>query len=125
MAHVSIQNTRKSSKIAKIDVLSENFFLAMSWLSFKIHQSHLKFDGDHESESYFDHSSIVEELSVYFWCTSGKFEFSNFLKLKTELCSPHSFYQFKHSLGREEVVFKIYSCVKNCWMGHPVLRMSV
>ena len=65
----------------------------MSWISFKTHLSYLKFDGDHEFVSYFDHNSIVEELSVYFRCTSGKFEFSNFLKVKIELCSSHSFYQ--------------------------------
>ncbi len=53
----------------------------------------------------FNHSSIVEELSVYFRCTSGKFEFSNSLKVKSELFSPHSFYQFKHSLSKEEVGF--------------------
>jgi len=36
----------------------------MSWILFKIHLSYLKFDGDHESVSYFDLSSIVEEISV-------------------------------------------------------------
>jgi hypothetical protein len=36
----------------------------MSWISFEIHLSQLKFDGDHEYVSYFDLSSIVEELSV-------------------------------------------------------------
>jgi hypothetical protein len=76
----------------------------MSWVSFKIHQSNLKFNEDHEYVSCFDHSSIVEELSVYFRCTSGQFEFFNCLKLKSELCSPHSFYQCKHSLSKEEVV---------------------
>jgi hypothetical protein len=37
----------------------------MSWISFEIRQSHLKFDGDLESVSIFDHSSIVEELSIF------------------------------------------------------------
>ncbi len=75
----------------------------MSWISLKIHQFHLKFDEDHESVNNFDHSLIVEELSVYFRCFSGKIEFSNFLKVKSELCSPHNFYQFKHILSKEEV----------------------
>jgi len=88
-----------------------NFFFAMSWISFKIHPSHLKFDGDLKSVSYFDHCSIVEELSVYFWCTSGQFEFSNCLKVKSELCSPRSFYQFKHILSKEEVVYLRFICV--------------
>jgi hypothetical protein len=83
----------------------------MSWISFEIYQSYLKFDEDRESVSNFDHSLIVEELSVYFRCTSGKFEFSNFLKVKSELCSPHSIYQFKHSLSKEEVVYLIFICV--------------
>ena len=50
----------------------EKIFWAMSWISFKIHLSYLKFDGDHESVSYFHHNSIVEELSVYFRCTSDQ-----------------------------------------------------
>ena len=29
--------------------------------------------GDHESASCLDHSSIIEELSVYIRCTSGQF----------------------------------------------------
>ena len=58
----------------------------MAWISFEIYQTHPKFDEDHESISNFVHSSIVKELSVYFWCTSGKFEFSNCLKVKSELC---------------------------------------
>jgi hypothetical protein len=33
----------------------------------------------------------------------AKIEFSNCLKVKSELCSPHSFYQFKHNLSKEEV----------------------
>jgi hypothetical protein len=33
----------------------------------------------------------------------AKIEFSNFLKVKSELCSTHSFYQFKHILSKEEV----------------------
>jgi hypothetical protein len=41
--------------------------------------------------------------------TSGvlpdNFEFSNCLKVKSELCSPRSFYQFKHVLCKEEVGF--------------------
>jgi hypothetical protein len=61
----------------------------------------LKFGGDHESVIYFDHYSIVEELSVYFPCTSCKFEFSNCLKVKSEFCSLHSFYQFKNILSKE------------------------
>ena len=52
--------------------------------------------------SCFDHSLMIEELSDYFRCTFGQFEFSNCLKVKNELCSPHSFYQFKHSLSKEE-----------------------
>jgi hypothetical protein len=39
---------------------------------------------------------------VYFRCVSGKFEFSYCLKVKSELCSLHSFYQFKHSLSKEK-----------------------
>ena len=103
--HVSIKNTRKSSKIAKIDMRSENFFWAMSWISFEIHLSQFKFDGNQESVSFFNHSSIVEELLTNFWCTSGKFECSNCLKVKSELCSPHSFYKFKHSSSKEKVVY--------------------
>jgi hypothetical protein len=80
----------------------------MSWISFSIYQSYLKFDEDHESVNYFAHSSIVEELSVYFRCTSGKFEFSNFPKVKSELYSPYSFHQFKHSLSKKSSLFKIY-----------------
>jgi hypothetical protein len=61
---------RKYPKIVKnrkIDgPYQRNFFWAVSWVLFKIHQFHLKFDGDHESVSFFYHSSIVEELSVYF-----------------------------------------------------------
>jgi hypothetical protein len=75
----------------------------MSWISFKLHLFHLKFDEDFESASYFDHCSMVEELSVYFRCTSGQFEFAKCLKVKSELCSPHSFYQFKNILNKEEV----------------------
>ena len=101
------ENRRKSQKTLD----QENFFSAMSWISFQIHQSHLKFDGDHEYVSYFDNSSTVEEISVYFRCTAGKFEFSNFQKVKSELCFPHSFYQFKHSLSKEEVVYLIFICV--------------
>jgi hypothetical protein len=86
-------------------IVQENFFWAMSWISLEIHLSHMNFDEDHESVNNFDHSSIVEELSVYFRCTSGKFEFSNCLKVKSELCSPQSFYQFKHSLSKEEVFY--------------------
>jgi hypothetical protein len=63
------ENLRKSQKT--LNDAQENFFWAMSWISFKIHQFYLKFDGDHEYVSYFDLSSIVEELSVYFRCTSG------------------------------------------------------
>ena len=74
----------------------------MSWISFKIHQIYPKFDEDRESVSCFDCSSTVEELSTNFWSTSGKFEFSNCLKVKSYLCSPHSIYQFKHSLSKEE-----------------------
>ena len=85
-----------------------NFILAMSWISFKLHQIQPKFDGDHESVSYFDLTSIVEELSVYFRSTSGKFEFSNFLKVKSELCSPLSLHQFKHNLGKKSSLFKVY-----------------
>ena len=88
------ENTRKPQKTP------QEIFLAHARIS-KIHHSPLKFDGDHESASYFDHSSIVEELSVYFRCVSGKVEFTNILKVKTELCSPHSIYQFKHSLSKE------------------------
>ena len=55
---------------------------------------------------YFDHCSIVEELSVYFRCTSGKIEFSNCLKVK-ELCPPRSFYQFKHILSKEVVYLRL------------------
>ena len=73
--------------------------------SFEIHPSHSKFDGDHESASCFDLISIIEELSVYFWCTSGQFGFSNSLKVKSELCSSHSFYQFKNIFKRKEEVF--------------------
>ena len=98
--HVSIQNTRKSQK-----TLFRNFFWGMSWISFEIHPSHSKFDGDHESASCFDLISIIEELSVYFWCTSGQFGFSNSLKVKSELCSSHSFYQFKNIFKRKEEVF--------------------
>ena len=50
----------------------QNFFWAMSWISFSIQQSYMKFDEDHESVNYFYHSSIVKELLVYFRCTSGK-----------------------------------------------------
>jgi hypothetical protein len=32
----------------------------------------------------------------------AKIEFANCLKVKSELCSPHSFYQFKHILSKEE-----------------------
>jgi hypothetical protein len=85
----------------------------MSWILFKIHQSHLKFDEDHESVSNLDHSLTVEELSVYFRCTSGKIEFSNFLKLKSEFCSPHNFYQFKHILSKEEVGYLWSSSLKH------------
>ena len=95
-----IENRKKRWTIAQ-----ENFFGAMSWISFQIHQSYLKFDEGHESLSCFDHSSIDEELSVYFRCTSGQFEFSNCLKVKSELCFPHGFYQFKHSLIKEDVEF--------------------
>jgi hypothetical protein len=35
----------------------------------------------------------------------AKIEFSNFLKVKSELCSPHSFFQFKHVLSKEKVVY--------------------
>jgi hypothetical protein len=41
--------------------------------------------------------------------TSGvlpdNFEFPNCLKVKSELCSPHSFYQFKLVLCKEDVVY--------------------
>ena len=77
------ENRRKSQKST-----FREFFWAMSWISFEIRQSHLKFDGDLESVSIFYHSSIVEELSIYFRCISGKFLFSNCRKVKSELCSP-------------------------------------
>jgi hypothetical protein len=83
----------------------------MSWISFKRHPIHPKFDGDHEPVSGFYHSSIFEELSVYFRCISGQFEFSYFLKVKSELYSPHSFCQFEHSLSIEEVVYVRFICV--------------
>ena len=101
------ENRPKSQKT--LNYSPGKFFWAMSWISFKTHLPYLKFDGDHESVSYFDLSSIVEELSVYFRCISGvlpaKIEFSNCLKVKSELCSPNSFYQFKHSLSKEKVGF--------------------
>jgi hypothetical protein len=84
---------------------SENFFWAMSWISFKIHLIHPKFDGDHESVSYFDLSSIVEEISVCSGVLLAKIEFSNCLKVKSELYSPYSFFQFKHSLRNKGVVY--------------------
>ena len=96
------ENRRKLQKFVQ-----ENFLGPISWISFIIHPIDPKFDEDRESVSNFDHSSIVEELSVYLRCTSGKFEFSNCLKVKSELCFPHSFYQFKHILRKEEVV--VYS----------------
>ncbi len=52
------------SKLVIVSNRQRNFFWAMSCISFKIHQIHPKFDGDHESVSYFDHSLIVEELLV-------------------------------------------------------------
>jgi hypothetical protein len=76
----------------------------MSWISFKLHLIHPKFDGDHESVSYFDLSSIVEEISVC-GVLPAKIEFLNCLKVKSELYSPYSFFQFKHSLSKEEVVY--------------------
>ena len=76
----------------------------MSWISFKLHHIDPKFDGDHESVSYFDLSSIVEEISVC-GVLPAKIEFSNCLKVKSELYSPYSFFQFKHSLNKEEVVY--------------------
>jgi hypothetical protein len=39
--------------------VQETFFLAMSWISFEIGQSHLKFDGNLGSLSIFYHSLIV------------------------------------------------------------------
>ena len=65
----------------------------------------MKFDEDYESASNFDHSWIVEELLTDFRSTSGKIEFSNFLKVKSELCSPHSLHQFQLSLSKLEVIF--------------------
>jgi hypothetical protein len=41
----------------------------MSWNSFKIQLSHLKFDGDKESVSYFDKTDVFE---IYFMTKSGK-----------------------------------------------------
>ena len=47
----------------------------------------------------------------------AKIEFSNWLKVKSELCSPHSFYQFKHVLCKEEVeFFKLLVFLKNWWI---------
>jgi hypothetical protein len=92
------ENRRKPQKNA-------GKFLGHVRISFEIHQSYLKFDEDHEYVSFLVHSSIVEDLSVYFRCTSGKFEISHFLQAKSELCSPHSFHQFKHSFSKEQVVY--------------------
>ena len=72
--YLKIVENRKNRRT----IVQRNIFWAMSWISFKIHQSHLKFDEDHEFVSFFYLSSIVEELSVYFRCTSGQnwvFEF--------------------------------------------------
>jgi hypothetical protein len=96
------ENRRKSQKSTCVQRI---FFWALSWISFEIHLSQFKIDGDQESVSFFNHSSIVEELLTNFWCTSGKFECSNCLKVKSELCSPHSFYKFKHSSSKEKVVY--------------------
>jgi hypothetical protein len=101
------KNRQKSQKSTEDQ---RNVFGAMSWISFKIHQYHLKFDGNHEPVSIFDHSSIVEELSFYFRYTSGKIEISNCLKVKSELCSPQSLYQFKHNLNEEELGY--YSFIR-------------
>ena len=65
----------------------------------------MKFDEDYESASNFDPSWIVEELLTDFRSTFGKIEFSNFLKVKSELCSPHSFHQFQLRLSKLEVIF--------------------
>jgi hypothetical protein len=75
----------------------------MSWISIKIHQIHPKYDGDHESARCFDLSSIDEELSTNFRSTSGKFEFSHCLKVKSELCSLSSFYNLKQFFTEQEL----------------------
>ena len=100
--HLSIENTRKSSKIALVQAPGKIFGPCHGFRLKYIRSIYPKFDEDRESVSCFDCSSTVEELSTNFWSTSGKFEFSNCLKVKSDLCSPHSIYQFKHSLSKEE-----------------------
>ena len=68
MFPLKIPENRKNRRT----LVQRNFLGAMSWISFEIRQTHPKFDEDHESVSNFYHSSIVEELSVYFRCTSGQ-----------------------------------------------------
>jgi hypothetical protein len=60
------------------------------------------------------------------WYSSrAKIEFSNWLKVKSELCSPHSFYQFKHVLCKEEVGFFKLLVSKELLDWNPVCGMSV
>ena len=56
----------------------------------------------------------------------AKIEFCNCLKVKSELCSPLSFYQFKHVLCKEEVeFFKNLLDSKDLLDWNPVCGMSV
>jgi hypothetical protein len=55
----------------------------------------------------------------------AKIEFSNWLKVKSELCSPHSFYQFKHVLCKKEVGFFKLLVSKELLDWNPVCGMSV